>query len=406
MTDTEARTSCEEIEPGVYLARLNAILPAELVDDFLSKLFYVSALLTDFELTTARDAVSFRLPENSEPAPEIIAGSIIEVAERMLRAFRPQETRILVSRRHETRFADDPHPLLESSGDLIRFGPGRFGFGPRVVGLLDFFDRRTTQLAQTFAAEPYQFPTLIGAEVLERCKYLRSFPHSLSLVAHLNEDLRAIQNFARTARWDGTKLVCDEQDPTVIKCLLSPTICFHCYAWLQNSCLPAPRSFTAAGKCFRYESGNLGGLERLWDFTMREIIFLGPAEYVLSQREKAINESIKLLDEWQLSFEIISATDPFFVDEYSMTSFQAAFDLKYEIQAPLPYRKKGVAVGSFNFHQDMFGRSLNISGADLQAVNTGCVGFGLERLVLAFLAQHGLNAKHWPEAVASKVTGW
>jgi hypothetical protein len=406
MTDNAERMNCEEIERGIYLVRLNVALPLEMVDDLLAKLHYVSVSLTDFELTTTRDAVRFRLPDNGATTPEIIAGRIAEVADSMFRGFRPQEAKILISRRCETRFADDPHLLLESRGDLIRYGPGRFGFGPRLLELLDFFDRRTTQLGQTFAAAHYRFPTLIDAEVLERCKYLRSFPHSLSLVAHLREDLPVIQNFARTARWDGTKLVCDEQDLTVIKCLLSPTVCFHCYAWLQNSCLSEPRSFTAAGKCFRYESGNLGGLERLWDFTMREIIFLGPAEYVLSQRKKAIDESIKLLDEWELSYEIRSATDPFFLDEYSMASFQAAFDLKYEIQALLPYRKKGVALGSFNFHQDMFGRSLNISGADREPINTGCVGFGLERLVLAFLAQHGLDAKHWPEAVARKVTTW
>ena len=54
----------------------------------------------------------------------------------------------------------------------------------------------------------------------------------------------------------------------------------------------------------------------------------------------------------------------------------------------------------------MFGRTLNITGAKGEPINTGCVGFGLERLVLAFLAQHGLDRKQWPEAVAAEVVRW
>ena len=38
---------------------------------------------------------------------------------------------------------------------------------------------------------------------------------------------------------------------------------------------PERRGSTAAGHCFRYESRNIRGLERLWDFTMREIIYCG-----------------------------------------------------------------------------------------------------------------------------------
>jgi len=43
--------------------------------------------------------------------------------------------------------------------------------------------------------------------------------------------------------------------------------------WLAQSELLQPRVITAMGKCFRYESSNLSGLERLWDFNMREIVF-------------------------------------------------------------------------------------------------------------------------------------
>jgi seryl-tRNA synthetase len=58
-----------------------------------------------------------------------------------------------------------------------------------------------------------------------------------------------------------------------------------------------------------------------------------------------------------------------------------------------------LAVGSYNYHQDFFGRHLNISLPGGSPIHTGCVAFGLERMAYAFLAQFGLDQKHWPRAV-------
>jgi seryl-tRNA synthetase len=236
---------------------------------------------------------------------------------------------------------------------------------------------------------------------MQRCHYIQSFPHALTLTAHLREDLEAIMEFARTARIEDGRLACAFQHLAGVKCLLSPTICFHYYAWLQGTTLAMPRSITATGHCFRYESGALSSLERLWDFTMREIIFVGSQDYVLEHRERCVQAAAALLDEWGLSYEIRNATDPFFIDEYSaQSSFQTAFELKFEIRADLPYAAgKTLAVGSFNYHQDFFGRSLAIKQPEGGSAHTGCVGFGMERLALAFLSQYGLDPVRWPRKV-------
>jgi hypothetical protein len=390
-----------------HLVDLGVTLPPELADDFLRKLCYVSEHLAEFELTRELNAVRFKLaPAESDSEVSVIAERLSQIARKMCAAYRPAELRIVATRKGSGQFALDPHPLLQARRELVHAGPGRIGFGPRFLELMEFFDRRLFSFAQLFSAESRQFPTLISAEVLARCNYLNAFPHSVSIVSHLREDLDEIQNFARTARWDGQKLVCDEKNFGSVECLLSPTVCFHCFGWLKDSRQEEPGAFTAIGKCFRYESRNLNGLERLWDFTMREIIFVGVKEYVLAQRQRTIDECLKLLAEWDLSYEIKSATDAFFLDESSMATFQLAFDLKYEVQAALPYKSKSLAIGSFNFHQDLFGRCMNISTATGEPANTGCVGFGIERLALAFLAQHGLDPKRWPTAVANNIRSW
>jgi len=380
-------------------ADLPVTIPAEIVDDFLAKLHYVSESLESFELPSERNSVRFRVIPGREEESPLIASRIAEVAQKMCDAHRPTEAKVLVSRKGSGEYKLDPQPILEREGELRRFGRGRYGLGPKLVGLMTFFDRELTLAFELFSPEPHQFPSLIGADVLESCKYLRSFPHALTLVSHLREDLAAVQEFARSAKWDGGQLVSDPSHLSSIECLLAPAVCFHCFAWLQNSKQERDRSFTAIGKCFRYESGNLEGLERLWDFTMRELIFVGTTDFVLGQRQKAIDESTKLLDEWGLGYEIRSATDPFFIEEYASATFQLAFDLKFEVRANLPYKGKTLAVGSFNFHQDYFGRSLNITNENGEPSSTGCVGFGLERLALAFLAQHGLDQRNWPDAI-------
>jgi hypothetical protein len=391
-----------------HVAPLASAVPHPLVGDFLSKLHYVSEELAGFEIDMeGRAHVRFRLREGATQDPAVIAARIAETAQKMSRSYRAGGEKVLASRLdRDVPFADDPHPVLEATDELTRYGAGRFGLGPRLSALTTFFDRRIADLARDFPARTYQFPSLIGADTLDRCRYIKSFPHSLNFVAHLREDLGAIQHFAQNVKWTGDHLACSHEDLAGIKTLLSPSVCFHYYAWLHDRQLAEPTSITAIGKCFRYESGNLGGLERLWDFSMREVIFVGPREHVLAERQRALELTMTLLDEWGLRYEIKSATDPFFIDDFAtQATFQMAFDLKFEIRAALPYKQGSLAAGSFNYHQDFFGRSFNITDSSGGPVHTGCIGFGLERLALAFLAQYGFDSRRWPASVSREV-GW
>jgi hypothetical protein len=383
-------------------------IPDELVPDFLGKLYFISEDLEHFRLIEGRrDQVMFRTRTGSEERSSIIADRIREVASKMCAGHRRFEAHVLVSHRlARLAFRNDPRPLLETRGELFEYGPGRFGLGPLLVSLLEFFDKELLRLADGFSAERRQFPALIGADVLDRCRYIRSFPHALTLVSHLREDFEAIQHFARSARIEDGRLSCAPAHLDGVKCLLSPTICFHYYAWLAGKHLEGPQAVTAIGRCYRFESGGLSSLERLWDFTMREIVFVGSQSHVLEQRRRCIEATADLLDSWGLSYEIRSATDPFFVEGYStQVAYQAAFELKFEIRADLPYAPgKTLAVGSFNYHQDFFGRSLRIEQESAEKAFTACVGFGMERLVWAFLAQYGLDPGDWPRKVRESVS--
>jgi seryl-tRNA synthetase len=160
------------------------------------------------------------------------------------------------------------------------------------------------------------------------------------------------------------------------------------------------------GNCFRYEAINLTSLERLWNFTMREVIFVGAKDFILESRETARQRMSQVFEETGLAYRVESANDPFFIGEFrKQAAFQSAFQLKYEIRARLPFKDglssspSTLAVGSYNYHQDFFGRHLNITLPDGSPAHTGCVAFGLERMAFAFLAQYGLEAENWPQVV-------
>ena len=61
---------------------------------------------------------------------------------------------------------------------------------------------------------------------------------------------------------------------------------------------------------------------------------------------------------------------------------------KYELRLSVGADGRDIAVASFNNHHEFFGRRFDIALAAGGPAHTGCVAFGLERWVLALLAQH------------------
>lgn len=295
----------------------------------------------------------------------------------------------------------DPMPELIRLAEISQESPGVFALGPLVTRLTGYFESQFLALADSFQAAPYRFPTLIPARYLERVNYFRSFPHSLTFATHLRSDLDVIDRFSQEAACDGGELVASPDSFAAVQNLLSPAVCYHLYFALADKPLPQGQVIaTAVGHCFRYEAINLTSLERLWDFTMREVIFVGPKDFVLENRETARQRMREAFERIGLAYRVENANDPFFIGEFrKQAAFQSAFQLKFEIRASLPFSQSTLAVGSYNYHQDFFGRSLNITLPDGSPAHTGCVAFGLERIAFAFLAQFGLDPSGWPEEV-------
>jgi len=165
---------------------------------------------------------------------------------------------------------------------------------------------------------------------------------------------------------------------------------------------------SALGKAFRYEAGYSMTLERLWDFTIREMVFLGPRDEVLAAREQTMTAMLQFLDDLGVAGWCEVGNDPFFGGDNSSDRIwsQRMMELKYELRMPVA-SDRSIAVGSFNFHNDLFGTAFEIMQEDGSPVQSGCIGFGLERLVYAFVCQFGADEQGWPESVreAAKANG-
>ncbi|UYN92594.1 MAG: hypothetical protein KIT70_03635 [Anaerolineales bacterium] len=380
-------------------------IPAHLVGQVQAKLAYVDEAIASASVAADGSRIDLQL---RAPAPADLEAKVQSVVQDMATGASKPKVEVLEDHlQRAVPYAADPMPELEQRGEVHQETNGIYSFGPLLANLIGVFEDYFLELAAEFGAKPQRFPTLISAEMLGRVNYFRAFPHSLTFATHLREDLHIISDFAENAVYEPAGLSASLESFSKIQALLSPAVCYHLYFGLADKPLPGGQlAATAVGHCFRYESSNLNSLERLWDFTMREVIFVGPADYVLDNREAARKKVTPWLQELGMAYMVESANDPFFVGEFrKQAAFQNAFQLKYEIRARLPFKDSTLAVGSYNYHQDFFGRHLKITLPDGKPAHTGCVAFGLERMAYAFLAQYGLDPAQWP-AIVREARQW
>lgn len=202
---------------------------------------------------------------------------------------------------------------------------------------------------------------LIPLTALSRAGYLQSFPG------------RAVPALA--------------EDGATGDYALPPAACLHCYADLADCGLGAtPVVFALHNNCARGDETVDAERGRLREFTMREIVILGSASEVERARRGLMRQAQTYLTRLDLAATIEVATDPFHVPaDRGKLALQRLRALKYELR--MPVAGTAIAVASFNYHEDYFGRSFGISLPDGSPAHSGCVAFGLERWELAVREQ-------------------
>ena len=231
----------------------------------------------------------------------------------------------------------------------------------------------------------------LALETLARASYFASFPQWLTLAAHLREDADSLRHVAESG--DPVAAARDACAPA--GAALPPAVCYHVYAALAGRVLASPMLVTAQDVCWRHEGDRLRPLARGWAFTMREAVCVADAETVVAFRARGEQQGLALAASLGLGAHVEEATDPFFAPTgRGRELLQRLKGLKRELL--LPVGDERVAAASFNHHETFFGESFDIRLGSGDVAQSACVAYGIDRWLLAYLAEHGVRARHWP----------
>jgi hypothetical protein len=306
----------------------------------------------------------------------------------------------------------DPYDELVERGWVVPVYQGQVVLRGLALDLVEFFDAESLRLiAGPMGARPEYYPSGISCDALAKTAHFSSFPEHIQFVSHLTPDVHTIDGF--TARYrEGESIAHASASgdgvfdlPAVV---MNPSVCYHCYNALAGAVVEKPGlAVTARSRCQRFEGGNHATLRRLMDFSMREVIFVGQPPYVLETRAETLRLLEQMFRRWELACWLESSNDPFFTDDYATkAAFQRHQDLKYELRAALPFEEgASLAVASSNYHSVTFGKAFEIKVGGRPAC-TGCLGFGLERLMYVVFAQYGTDPAGWPIGLREDFEAW
>jgi seryl-tRNA synthetase len=290
------------------------------------------------------------------------------------------------------RDAEDVVAALRASAQLWEVGPGLVGLRGPALALLQALERTVTDLTRRGAHEEWRVPPAVSFATLARSGYFASFPQWLTVASHLTGDPLALERVAEAA--DPAAELAGALAPP--QSALAPAVCYHAYAGLAGNTFDREQRITLQATCWRHEGDQLRPLERGWAFTMREVVCVGPADAVARFLEEAQAWVTGLARRLGLSFQVEEASDPFFAPTArGRALLQRVKGLKRELTLPIgPGR--WLAVASLNDHELYFGNAFDMKLPSGEPASSACVAFGLERWLLAFLVEHGLDLKAWP----------
>jgi seryl-tRNA synthetase len=288
------------------------------------------------------------------------------------------------------RTAESVVASLRARGELWDPAPGLVGLRGNALALLRRLEHEISLLAQLDAPEEWLTPPTLSLRTLERGEYFTSFPFWLTAVSHLPDDEEALEQVA-TAGATAARAALRASDVA-----LPPALCYHVYERFAGRRLTTTRLVTLHGTCWRHERSRLTPLERQWAFTMREVVCLGSPEDVEDFRQRAMRVAGALASRLDLDAGFLVATDPFFAPTArGKALLQRVKGLKHELALPIG-GERSTAAASFNNHEQFFGEAFGIRLESGEPASSGCVAFGLERWLLAFLVAHGADRVAWP----------
>lgn len=293
------------------------------------------------------------------------------------------------------------HPIdeqaLVDNGWLTRWNaPGVVGFTGQWEDVLEGFQQMITATESIPQQDTLNFPPVIARSVIDTTEYADSFPHLLGTIKTLDESDAAqyLHDVANGTPEDELREVSDV--------VIVPATCYSLYPLVADAGdVPAGKTFSVMGTCFRAEAST--ELGRFRSFRMREFVHFGDLEETTAWRDRRADVAVEMFAKLGMTAEKELATDPFFRPlQRVMGPSQIEQQLKYELVVPITADRR-IAIASANLHKDHLCHRFEIHEEGGEIATSTCAAFGLERVLLALIAHHGLSLDDWPDAVTGEL---
>ncbi len=204
-------------------------------------------------------------------------------------------------------------------------------------------------------AEEVYIPALISKKILNDFGYFKRIPdHITGISVYENNKYNSHSSY-----------------------YLTPAACLHIYPIFRNQNI-RNKIVTTKARVYRYEHKGFEEKTRYWDFTVREIVYIGDNNFL----KKSVNNFQKymsnILYELEIDHEWKNAFD-YFIDtreNNKIQQIQMSNSLKQELIVNID---GDIAVGSANFHLCHFSFPMNFHQQG--EIETACIGIGLERMI-------------------------
>ena len=173
--------------------------------------------------------------------------------------------------------------------------------------------------------------------------------------------------------------------------MITPAACYHAYVELEGQRLERPVYLTMRADCCRREA-DYELLERQWTFSMREIVCVGSESDVTDFLAEATARIGAWVDRLGLGVTLAGR-------DRSLLRPEAQREVR------LPEARAGEARDGLRrpagdrldeLPPELLREAFAIR-ADGAPAYSGCVAFGIERWIAAFLQRFGPSATQWPE---------
>jgi len=277
---------------------------------------------------------------------------------------------------------------------------GVYGRGGRFEEIRAAVEALITRRSINVDPERMAFPPLLPKAQLERIGYLSSFPHLAGTIFSFEGDeSEALELERRVGEGEDWSSL---QSQTALA--LIPAACYPVYpAVAARGLLPAEGVTVDLGGSYVFRNEPSQDPARLQMFHQREMVRLGEPEQVLGWRDAWSQQAVEILGALGLDAKADLASDPFFGRSGKMLArSQRSQALKLEVLVSIT-AEEPTAVASFNAHREHFSSVFDLRQPNGEQAHTACVGFGLERITLALLSAHGLDAATWPGDVTAEL---